>query len=231
MITLFVLALPFVPQLVAGVGATAAALGLGYFSRKANEDLQKQNQEKIEAQMKEDAIRMMASRNSTGRNTSTRRTRRTSTATPAPNPQNDNDSTKVQWYKKPWETAKNSQGTSAWGRGLRNFGIRVPAYTGAAAPVLDLAGNAIGASREESNVVHKLTFPLTRSRFALEKGAFKLIGDQYSTKVSYDPSYQETDSSIEAPQNPTVPVDTFTRIPIVPDTSRVNNGIVFVTGQ
>lgn len=146
-----------------------------------------------------------------------------STAAPNPNPQNDNDSTKIKWYKKPWETAKNSPGTSSWGRGFRNLGVRVPIYTGVAAPVLDLAGNAIGASREDDEVVHQFTFPLTRARFGLEKGIYKLIGDQYATKVSYDPSYQETDASVT--QEDSIP----TWRPQVQsvDTIPVTNGLIF----
>lgn len=159
--------------------------------------------------------------NSSGSNTGTAGG---STTAPTPNPPEDNDS--IQWYRKPWETSKNSPTASTWGRGLRNFGIRVPVYTGAAAPVLDLVGNAIGASREDENVTHQWTFPLTGSRFGIEKGLLKLVGDQYSTKVPYKTPGQQVNTVTEV----AVPVDTFTRAPMaIPDTSKVRNGIVFVS--
>lgn len=143
---------------------------------------------------------------------------------PVPNPPENNDS--IPWYKKPWETSKNSPASSTWGRGLRNFGIRVPAYTGVAAPVLDLVGNVVGASREDENVTHQWTFPLTESRFGIEKGLLKLVGDQYSTKVPYKTPGQQVDTVAEV----ATPVDTFTRAPmVIPDTSKVRNGVIFVS--
>lgn len=71
---------------------------------------------------------------------------------------------------------------SGW-RHARNWLVRVPLYTGTAAPVLDVVGNMIGASREQKGQVHQWKWPLTSNRWSLEKGALKLIGDAYSTPI------------------------------------------------
>lgn len=152
----------------------------------------------------------------TGTNTGTTGT---NTAAPNPRPENENDSTTKAWYTKPWETAKNSPKTSAWGRGVRNFGVRVPAYTGVAAPLLDLTGNAIGASKEDPNTAHQWIFPLTKARFGVESGIYKLVGDQYSTRPI------EPDSSVI--QSVSQPGDTIVVTTGAPQGPRIGNGLVW----
>ena len=68
------------------------------------------------------------------------------------------------------------------GRHIRNWGIRVPIYTGIAAPIVDVAGNVIGAAQESDNQQHQWKFPVSSIRFTPERGAFKLISDSYSTQ-------------------------------------------------
>lgn len=68
------------------------------------------------------------------------------------------------------------------GRHIRNWGVRVPIYTGIAAPIVDVAGNVIGAAQESDNQQHQWKFPVSSIRFTPERGAFKLISDSYSTQ-------------------------------------------------
>ena len=82
---------------------------------------------------------------------------RTSTpsASPSQEPENNKDKKKDKkgnsnsWFKL-WEgsgTSSAPKHPNFW-RHVRNFGVRVPLYTGAAAPVIDVVGNMISASRE-----------------------------------------------------------------------------------
>lgn len=109
---------------------------------------------------------------------------------PSQEPENNKDEKKDKkgnsnrWFKL-WE----SSGTSGtpkhpnfW-KHVRNFGVRVPLYSGLAAPVIDVAGNMVGASREPEGQAHKWKWPVTSNRFILERGAWKLFGDAYSTPV------------------------------------------------
>lgn len=88
------------------------------------------------------------------------------------------------WFKL-WEgsgTSGTPKNPNFW-RHIRNWGVRVPLYTGVAAPVIDVAGNMASASGEPEGQVHKWKWPLTSKRFSLEKGAWKLIEDAYSTPI------------------------------------------------
>lgn len=117
---------------------------------------------------------------------------RTSTpsASPSQEPENNKDKKKDKkgnsnsWFKL-WEgsgTSSAPKHPNFW-RHVRNFGVRVPLYTGAAAPVIDVVGNMISASREPEGQVHQWKWPLTSNRFSLERGAWKLFGDAYSNPV------------------------------------------------
>ena len=118
----------------------------------------------------------------------------TDTVRPAPStppsqePKNNEDKDKKgnsnSWFKL-WEgsgTSGTPKNPNFW-RHIRNWGVRVPLYTGVAAPVIDVAGNMASASGEPEGQVHKWKWPLTSKRFSLEKGAWKLIGDAYSTPI------------------------------------------------
>lgn len=109
---------------------------------------------------------------------------------PEPEPENNEDKKKDKkgnsnsWLKL-WEgsgTPNIPKHPNFW-RHVRNYGVRVPLYTGAAAPVIDVAGNMVSASREPQGQIHQWKWPLTSNRFSLERGAWKLFGDAYSTPV------------------------------------------------
>lgn len=109
---------------------------------------------------------------------------------PSPEPENNEDKKKDKkgnsnsWFKL-WEgsgTSSTPKHPNFW-RHVRNFGVRVPLYTGVAAPVIDVAGNMVSASREPEGQIHKWKWPLTSNRFSLERGAWKLFGDAYSNPV------------------------------------------------
>ena len=111
-------------------------------------------------------------------------------APPSQEPENNEDKKKDKkgnsnsWFKL-WEgsgTSSAPKHPNFW-RHVRNFGVRVPLYTGAAAPVIDVAGNMVSASREPEGQVHQWKWPLTSNRFSLERGAWKLFGDAYSNPV------------------------------------------------
>lgn len=111
-------------------------------------------------------------------------------APPSQEPENNEDKKKDKkgnsnsWFKL-WEgsgTSGTPKHPNFW-KHVRNFGVRVPLYTGAAAPAIDVVGNMISASREPEGQVHQWKWPLTSNRFSLERGAWKLIGDAYSTPV------------------------------------------------
>lgn len=116
-----------------------------------------------------------------------------------------------------WEgsgTSGTSKHPNFW-RHVRNFGVRVPLYTGAAAPVIDVAGNMVSASREPEGQVHQWKWPLTSNRFSLERGAWKLFVDAYSTPV--DSTRRDTTQVILQSQEEANPVqqvgDTIRPIP------------------
>ena len=116
------------------------------------------------------------------------------------------------YWKKFWETSGNpssNQHPNFW-RHARNIGVRVPLYTGVAAPVLDIAGNMIGASRESDNQKHQWKWPLTSSRFALERGAYKLAGDIYSTQDTIPT--QKTDTIPSNSIEETIDLDDYVRV-------------------
>lgn len=111
-------------------------------------------------------------------------------APPSQEPENNEDKKKDKkgnsssWFKL-WEgsgTSSTPKHPNFW-RYVRNFGVRIPLYTGVAAPAIDVAGNMVGASREPEGQVHQWKWPLTSNRFSLERGAWKLFGDAYSTPV------------------------------------------------
>lgn len=116
------------------------------------------------------------------------------------------------YWKKFWETSGNFSAfkyPNFW-RHARNIGVRVPLYTGVAAPVLDVAGNMIGASRESDNQKHQWKWPLTSGRFALERGAYKLAGDVYSTQDTIPA--QKTDTIPSNSIEETIDLDDYVRV-------------------
>lgn len=71
---------------------------------------------------------------------------------------------------------------------VENYGVRLPLYTGIAAPIVDLGLNAIGRAYTPDSVPYTMKFPLTKARFALERGALGLIGDAYKETPSNNPN-------------------------------------------
>ena len=72
---------------------------------------------------------------------------------PSQEPENNEDRDKKgnsnSWFKL-WEgsgTSGTPKHPNFW-KHVRNFGVRVPLYTGVAAPAIDVVGNMISASRE-----------------------------------------------------------------------------------
>lgn len=128
---------------------------------------------------------------------------------PSPEPENNEDKDKKgnsnSWFKL-WEgsgTSSTPKHPNFW-RHVRNFGVRVPLYTGAAAPAFDVVGNMVGASKEPEGQVHQWKWPLTSTRFSLERGAWKLFGDAYSTPV--DSTRRDTTQVILQSQEEANPV-------------------------
>lgn len=120
---------------------------------------------------------------------------------PKNNENKDKKGNSNSWFKL-WEgsgTSGASKHPNFW-RHVRNFGVRVPLYTGVAAPVIDVAGNMVGASRESQGQVHQWQWPLTSTRFSFERGAWKLFGDAYSTPV--DSTKVEQPQAIMQSQQP-----------------------------
>lgn len=111
---------------------------------------------------------------------------RDSTATaPTPPPSNPDNKDKKKKKGKSnwlWEGSGNSAPRNPnLGRNFRNWGIRVPLYTGAGAVAVDVGGNVIGAASEPDSVNHQWKWPLTNLRFTPERGIWKLVGDSYRT--------------------------------------------------
>ena len=128
---------------------------------------------------------------------------------PSQEPENNEDKDKKgnsnSWFKL-WEgsgTSNTPKNPNFW-RHVRNFGVRVPLYTGAAAPAFDVVGNMVGASKEPEGQVHQWKWPLTSTRFSLERGAWKLFGDAYSTPV--DSTRRDTTQVILQSQEEANPV-------------------------
>lgn len=128
---------------------------------------------------------------------------------PSQEPENNEDRDKKgnsnSWFKL-WEgsgTSSTPKHPNFW-RHVRNFGVRVPLYTGAAAPAFDVVGNMVGASKEPEGQVHQWKWPLTSNRFSLERGAWKLFGDAYSTPV--DSTRRDTTQVILQSQEEANPV-------------------------
>lgn len=92
-----------------------------------------------------------------------------------------------------------------FGRNLRNWGVRVPLYTGAGAVGLDVAGNLYRASNEPDSIQHQWIWPATKIRFFIERGALKVLDDAYRTNTPPVAS--------KATQTGTVPSDTVTAKP------------------
>ena len=136
--------------------------------------------------------------------------RNTTAASPSQEPENNEDKKKDKkgnsnsWFKL-WEGSGTSNNPNFW-RHVRNYGIRVPLYTGAAASAFDIVGNIIGASREPEGQKHQWVWPLTSNRFILGKGILDLVGDAYSTPTdsmrrdSSQVSYPTDSQQIQQPQ-------------------------------
>lgn len=130
---------------------------------------------------------------------------------PSQEPENNKDKKRDKkgnsnsWFKL-WEgsgTSGTPKHPNFW-KHVRNFGVRVPLYTGIAAPVIDVAGNMVSASREPEGQIHKWKWPLTSNRFSLERGAWKLFGDAYSNPV--DSTRRDTTQVILQSQEEANPV-------------------------
>lgn len=152
--------------------------------------------------------------------------RNTTSAPPSQEPENNEDKKKDKkrnsnsWFKL-WEgsgTSGTPKHPNFW-RHVRNFGVRVPLYTGAAAPIIDVAGNMVSASREPEGQVHQWKWPLTSNRFSLERGAWKLFGDAYAPDSLFVPlqsqdsanlTYQRGDTIVPIPRESYGPTTTST---------------------
>ena len=148
----------------------------------------------------------------------------TTTAAPtnAPVPTNPNDNKQKRGFRDLlWEGSGDngpSRYPNFW-RYVRNYGIRLPLYTGLGAPVVDVVGNTIRASQEPSDYVHKWKWPVTSKRFALERGAWKLFGDAYAPDSVFVPlqsqdsanlTYQRGDTIVPIPRESYGPTTTST---------------------
>lgn len=133
----------------------------------------------------------------------------TTATSSTPDPDNENENKKKRLKDLIWErSGKPSNTNPNIGRYIRNYGIRVPLYTGVAAPIADIALNVAAASSEPDSVQHKFIFPLTKGRFALERGLYKLATDMYRTdesknKDSSTEQSQERDNASETNSNGT----------------------------
>lgn len=141
--------------------------------------------------------------------------RNTTEAPPSQEPENNEDKKKDKkgnsndWFRL-WEgsgTSGTSNNPNFW-RHVRNFGIRVPLYTGIAAPAIDIVGNMASASKEPEGQAHQWVWPLTSKRFSLEKGAWKLFGDAYSTPVDSirrnNPQVVQSNDSLQVQQSQSI---------------------------
>ena len=138
---------------------------------------------------------------------------RTSTpsASPSQEPENNKDKKKDKkgnsnsWFKL-WEgsgTSGTPKHPNFW-KHVRNFGVRVPLYTGVAAPAIDVVGNMISASREPEGQVHQWKWPLTSNRFSLERGAWKLFGDAYAPDSVFVPLQSQDSANLTYQRGDTI---------------------------
>lgn len=151
-----------------------------------------------------------------------------SQSTQAPkDPKENNDSTKVtdKIKKFLWETKKNSPKSTKAGRYARNYVFRLPAYTGLGTAGIDVVGNIAAAADEDPNVKHEWKWKTTKGRFTFERGGFKLFRDAYKTNPTYDPTYKETDASVET--KPAAPADTFVVVPTANKNRQQGNGLTW----
>lgn len=136
-------------------------------------------------------------------------------STPTPEPEGGGNNRGGKWYKKLWETS--GEGSPKWGpkagRFVRNWGIRVPAYTGAAAPVVDVVGNIFATGLEPDSVQHDWQWKVTNMRFMPERTLFKGIGKSYMTQPTSNPAVQrDTTTNNSAPRD-TVPAVSNQQLP------------------
>lgn len=89
-----------------------------------------------------------------------------------------------------------------FGRHFRNWGIRVPAYTAVGAPVIDVAGNIIGAGLEPDSVQHDWQWKITNLRFMPERTILRGIGKSYVTTPP-PVAPQDTTTTKTTPATPT----------------------------
>lgn len=134
---------------------------------------------------------------------------------PTPEPEGGDNNRGGKWYKKLWETS--GEGSPKWGpkagRFVRNWGIRVPAYTGAAAPVVDVVGNIFATGLEPDSVQHDWQWKVTNMRFMPERTLFKGIGKSYMTQPTSNPAVQrDTTTNNSAPRD-TVPAVSNQQLP------------------
>lgn len=115
----------------------------------------------------------------------------TSSVTPATNPEperNDdkkNDKKSEEKSKDKPNIAKKIFGFESFkgpksGKVGRDF-VRGYVYTGMAAPALDIIFNAGAAAQEPDSITHEWKYPITKGRFILERGGWKLASDAYRT--------------------------------------------------
>lgn len=103
---------------------------------------------------------------------------------------------------------------------------------------IDLVRNASGLIKSGSDPQLEYTPNFGLTKYGNPYGWLWTLGGYTTTKPvtlptadQFASTYKETDAAVDDTQRHVAPVDTFTREPIVPDTARVRNGIVFVTGQ
>lgn len=103
-----------------------------------------------------------------------------------------------------WEgSGKPTKFGQNFGRHLRNWGIRVPAYTTAGAAIIDVGGNIIGAGLEPDSVQHNWQWKATNLRFMPERTILRGIGKFYRTT----PQTTAPADTIRRETTPTAPVD------------------------
>lgn len=145
----------------------------------------------------------------------------TSTPPPAPTPENNgnrdnnnNNKNKKGLKNLLWEgSGQPSRFGPNFGRNLRNWGVRVPLYTGAAAVGLDAAGNLYSASSEPDSIQHQWKWPATKTRFSIERGLLKVLGDAYRSDNPQVVTPPMAPAAPAATQRSTTPSDTVVARP------------------
>lgn len=158
--------------------------------------------------------------------TNTEAAQRTSPAPPDNEDNNeDNDTTKNKkrslldliWERSGKTSPSRFSKFKPSGATVRNYGVRLPLYTGVAAPIADLGLNAVGRAYTPDSVPYTMKFPLTRARFALERGILGLVGDAYKDSAPQD----TTRTSTSQPQKGNLPEGFVPVTAIDPNTGNI----------